>query len=152
MKDIKDFIFEDKVEEFHYAVEGDHDFINEVVEFIKSNGFNESNKKVIRKNEYSLLHNGYELNIRVKTLGKSHPDTSTRLVVIRKGENNNYDYYEKCSDDSHWHFRPDPKASTFIIHARNYQYASDGYIDMNNEKLKEKILAHLRRVLHIKKQ
>lgn len=152
MKDIRNFIFEAKVEEFHYATEGDHDFINEIVDFIKEYGFNESNKKVIKTNEYSLLHNGYELNIRVKLLGKSHPSTTTVLVVLRKGDNNNYDYYEKISDESHWHFVPNKKATTFNIHARNYQYTSNGFLDINDEKLKERVLAHLRNTLHIKKK
>lgn len=152
MKDIRNFILEDKVEEFHYATEGDHDFIDEIVDFIKEYGFNESNKKVIKVNEYSLLHDGYELNIRVKSLGKSHPSTHTRLVVIRKGDTGNYDYYEKLSNDSHWHLVPNKKATMFNIHARNYQYTSNGFLDTNDEKLKERVLAHLRNVLHIKKK
>lgn len=152
MKDIRNFIFEAKVEEFHYATEGDHDFIDEIVDFIKEYGFNESNKKVIKANEYSLLHDGYELNIRVKLLSKSHPSTDTRLVVIRKGDTGNYDYYEKASNNSHWHLIPDKQATEFKIHARNYQYISNGFLDVNNEKIKERILAHLRNVLHIKRK
>jgi len=95
MKNINQYICESKEKEFHYATEGNHDFIDEVVNFIEANGFTKSNNKIIKKMEYSLLNNDYELNIRVKALSKSHPDTSTILVVIRKGDNCNYDYYEK---------------------------------------------------------
>ena len=149
MKNINQYICESKEKEFHYATEGNHDFIDEVVNFIEANGFTKSNNKIIKKMEYSLLNNDYELNIRVKALSKSHPDTSTILVVIRKGDNCNYDYYEKISDESHWHFVPDKKATSFNIHARNYQYTSNGYLDMSNDKIKERTLAHIRRTLHI---
>jgi len=153
MKNINQYICEDKEKEFHYATEGDHDFIDEVVKFIEANGFTKSNNKIIKNMEYSLLNNDYELNIRVNQFNyKNSVSKATVLVVLRKGDNNNYDYYEKISDESHWHFVPDKKAISFNIHARNYQYTSNGYLDISNDKIKERILAHIRRTLHIKKQ
>ena len=49
MKTIINYITESNIDEFNYASEGDHDFIDEIVEYIESKGFKNSEKKVLNQ-------------------------------------------------------------------------------------------------------
>lgn len=146
MKTIINYITESNIDEFNYASEGDHDFIDEIIEYIESKGFKNSEKKVLKQKEYKITNNGYELFIRSEE--RHH---STRLVCIRKGENNKYDYYYKSSNDSHWIFTIHPKDFSGYRY-RKYQYYSNGIFDVTNEKTHDRLFASIRGTLYIPKK
>ena len=146
MKAFKDYILEDKVTEFNYASEGDHNFIDEVIELLESNGFNKSEKKTLKPKEYKITNNGYELFVRSeqnKTL------KNTKLVCIRKGDNNKYDYYYKSSNDSFWRYTFSKKQQ--IVRFRDYQHSDNGIFDVKDSKWHDRLLQSIRGIFNIKK-
>ena len=146
MKALKDYILEDKVTEFNYASEGDHSFIDEVIELLESNGFNKTEKKDIKPKEYKITNNGYELFVR----SEQHKTIkNTKLVCIRKGDNNKYDYYYKSSNDSFWRYTF--SSSKQIVRFRDYQHVQTGIFDVKNSKWHDRILQSIRGILNIKK-
>ena len=146
MKQITAYILEDKVTEFNYASEGDHNFIDEVIELLESNGFNKSEKKILKPKEYKITNNGYELFIRSeqnKTL------KNTKLVCIRKGNNGKYDYYYKSSNDSFWRYTFSNKQQ--IVRFRDYQHSDNGIFDVKDSKWHDRLLQSIRGIFNIKK-
>ena len=146
MKQITTYILEDKVTEFNYASEGDHNFIDEVIELLESNGFNKSEKKILKSKEYKITNNGYELFARSeqnKTL------KNTKLVCIRKGDNGKYDYYYKSSNDSFWTFKFSKNKEIFRF--RDYQHSDNGVYDINDQKWHDRLLQSIRGIFNIKK-
>ena len=146
MKALKNYILEDKVTEFNYASEGDHNFIDEVIELLESNGFNKSEKKILKPKEYKITNNGYELFARSE---QNKTVKNTKLVCIRKGDNDKYDYYYKYSNDSFWIFKFSKNKEIFRF--RDYQHSDNGVYDVNDQKWHDRLLQSIRGIFNIKK-
>ena len=146
MKDITVFITENKLSEFEYAESGDHDFIDEIIEILNTNGYKQIENKTIKSNQYKITNNGYELFIRSE-VNKSLKKTT--LICIRKGKNDKYDYYYKSSNDSFWRYTFSKKQQ--IIRFRDYQHSDNGIFDVKDSKWHDRILQSIRGILKIRK-
>lgn len=146
MKNITAFITESKLSEFEYAESGDHDFIDEIIELLESNGFNKSEKKILKPKEYKITNNGYELFVRSE---QNKTIKNTKLICIRKGKNDKYDYYYKSSNDSFWRYNFSKNQQ--IVRFRDYQHANTGIYDVKDSKWYDRILQSIRGILKIRK-